>query len=151
MKGYWNRPADTAAVLGADGFLRTGDVGIMDADGYVTLVDRIKDLILVSGFNVYPRVVEEALYRHHDVAAATVVGMPDEYRGEAPAAFVEPRPGATLTEEALREFLKDKLSPVEMPRLIEVRQSLPRSTVGKLTKTELRAEVLARASKEAAA
>jgi long-chain acyl-CoA synthetase len=151
MKGYWNRPEETAAVLGPDGFLRTGDVGIMDADGYVTLVDRIKDLILVSGFNVYPRVVEEALYRHHDVAAATVVGMPDEYRGEAPAAFVEPRPGATLTEEALREFLKDKLSPVEMPRLIEVRQSLPRSTVGKLTKTELRAEVLARASKEAAA
>ena len=66
----------------------------MDADGYVTLVDRIKDLILVSGFNVYPRAVEEALYRHPDVAAATVVGMPDEYRGEAPAAFVEPRPGA---------------------------------------------------------
>ncbi|GAA0566776.1 long-chain fatty acid--CoA ligase [Craurococcus roseus] len=151
MKGYWNRPADTAAVLGADGFLRTGDVGIMDADGYVTLVDRIKDLILVSGFNVYPRVVEEALYRHPDVAAATVVGMPDEYQGEAPAAFVEPRPGATLAEEALREFLKDKLSSVEMPKLIEVRDALPRSNVGKLTKTELRSEVLARASKGTAA
>ena len=151
MKGYWNRPEETAKVLGPDGFLRTGDVGIMDEDGYVTLVDRIKDLILVSGFNVYPRVVEEALYRHPDVAAATVVGMPDEYRGEAPAAFVEPRPGAALTEEAPRAVLKDKLSPVEMPRLIEVRQSLPRSTVGKLTKTELRAEVLARAAKGAAA
>jgi long-chain acyl-CoA synthetase len=151
MKGYWNRPADTAAVLGADGFLRTGDVGIMDADGYVTLVDRIKDLVLVSGFNVYPRVIEEALYRHPDVAAATVVGMPDPYRGEAPAAFVEPRPGAALTEAALREFLKDKLSPAEMPRLIEVRASLPRSTVGKLTKTELRAEVLERANGSAAA
>ena len=151
MKGYWNRPADTAAVLGADGFLRTGDVGIMDADGYVTLVDRIKDLILVSGFNVYPRVIEEAFYRHPDVAAATVVGMPDGYKGEAPAAFVEPRPGAALTEEALRAFLKDKLSPVEMPKLIEVRETLPRSNVGKLTKTELRAEVAARASEGAAA
>jgi long-chain acyl-CoA synthetase len=146
MKGYWNRPEETAAVLGTDGFLRTGDVGIMDADGYVTLVDRIKDLILVSGFNVYPRTIEEALYRHPDVAAATVVGMPDEYRGEAPAAFVEPRPGASLTEDELRGFLKDKLSPVEMPRLIEVRDALPRSPVGKLTKTELRAEVLARAA-----
>ena len=146
MKGYWNRPDETAAVLGADGFLRTGDVGIMDADGYVTLVDRIKDLVLVSGFNVYPRVVEEALYRHPDVAAATVVGMPDEYRGEAPAAFVEPKPGASLSADALREFLKDKLSPIEMPRLIEVRAALPRSTVGKLTKTELRAEVLQRAA-----
>ena len=93
MKGYWNRPEETAAVLGADGFLRTGDVGIMDERGYVTLVDRIKDLILVSGFNVYPRTIEEALYRHPDVAAVTVVGMPDEYRGEAPAAFVRAAAG----------------------------------------------------------
>lgn len=146
MAGYWNRPKETAAALGADGFLRTGDVGIMDADGYVTLVDRIKDLILVSGFNVYPRAIEEALYRHPGVAAVTVVGMPDEYKGEVPAAFVEPRPGASPTAEELREFLKDKLSPVEMPKLIEVREALPRSNVGKLTKTELRAEVLRRAA-----
>ena len=81
-------------------------------------------------------------------AAATVVGMPDEYRGESPAAFVEAKPGSGLTAEALRDFLKDKLSPVEMPRLIEVRAALPRSTVGKLTKTELRAEVLRRAAAE---
>ena len=141
MAGYWNRPAETAEVLGADGFLRTGDVGIMDADGYVTLVDRIKDLILVSGFNVYPRVVEEALYRHPDVAAATVVAMPDPYRGESPAAFVEPKPGATITAEALRDFLKDKLNAVEMPRLIEVRPALPRTMVGKLSKKELKQEM----------
>ena len=151
MAGYWNRPEETAKVLGPDGFLRTGDVGIMDAEGYVTLVDRIKDLILVSGFNVYPRAIEEAIYRHPDVAAATVVGMPDAYRGESPAAFVEAKPGSGLTAEALREFLKDKLSPVEMPKLIEVRETLPRSNVGKLTKTELRAEVAARASEGAAA
>ena len=141
MAGYWNRPEETAQVLGADGFLRTGDVGIMDEDGYVTLVDRIKDLILVSGFNVYPRVVEEAIYRHPDVAAATVVAMPDPYRGESPAAFVEPKPGAALTAEALRDFLQDKLNPVEMPRLIEIRPSLPRTAVGKLSKKELKQEL----------
>src|SRR4028119_2238524 len=111
MKGYWNRPEETAAVLGADGFLRTGDVGIMDADGYVTLGDRIKDLILVSGFNVYPRTIEEALYRHPDVAAAAVVGMPDEYRGEAPAAFVEPRPGASLAGGGAGGCLRGDLRP----------------------------------------
>ncbi|MBX6747374.1 MAG: AMP-binding protein, partial [Acetobacteraceae bacterium] len=144
MAGYWNRPEETAQVLGPDGFLRTGDVGVMDEDGYVTLVDRIKDLILVSGFNVYPRMVEEALYRHPDVVAATVVGMPDDYRGESPAAFVQARPGSGLTEGALREFLKDKLSPVEMPRLIELRDALPRTPVGKLSKKELRAELLER-------
>jgi long-chain acyl-CoA synthetase len=144
MAGYWNRPEETAKVLGPDGFLRTGDVGIMDAEGYVTLVDRIKDLILVSGFNVYPRAIEEAIYRHPDVAAATVVGMPDAYRGESPAAFVEAKPGSGLTAEALREFLKDKLSPLEMPRLIELRDALPRTAVGKLSKKELRQELLER-------
>jgi len=151
MAGYWNRPDETAQVLGADGFLRTGDVGIMDADGYVTLVDRIKDLILVSGFNVYPRVVEEALYRHPAVGAATVVGMPDPYRGESPAAFVEAKPGMTVTAEALRDFLQDKLNPVEMPRLIEVRRALPRTAVGKLSKKELKQELAERPAAERAA
>lgn len=145
MTGYWNRPDDTAQVLSPDGLLRTGDVGIMDAEGYVTLVDRIKDLILVSGFNVYPRVIEEALYRHPDVAAATVVAMPDPYRGEAPAAFVQPRPGATLTADTLRAFLADKLNAVEMPRLIELRENLPRTAVGKLSKKELQQDMRERA------
>jgi long-chain acyl-CoA synthetase len=151
MAGYWNRPEETAKVLGADGFLRTGDVGIMDEDGYVTLVDRIKDLILCSGYNVYPRAIEEALYRHPEVAAATVVGMPDAYRGESPAAFVEAKPGSALTVDALRDFLKDKLSPVEMPRLIELRDALPRTPVGKLSKKELRAELLERPVPDTAA
>jgi long-chain acyl-CoA synthetase len=142
MVGYWNRPDETAKVLLPGGWLRTGDVGIMDAEGYVQLVDRIKDLILCSGFNVYPRAIEEALYRHPDVAAATVVGMPDDYRGESPAAFVQPKPGAMLTEATLREFLGDKLSPIEMPRVIELRDELPRTAIGKLSKKELRAELL---------
>ena len=146
MRGYWQRPADTEAVTTPDGWLRTGDVGIMDADGYVTLVDRIKDLIICSGYNVYPRMVEEALYAHPDIAAATVLGMPDSYRGESVAAFVQPRPGANLTEAALNEFLRARLSPVEMPRLIEIRAELPRTAVGKLSRKELRDELLRRAS-----
>jgi long-chain acyl-CoA synthetase len=143
MAGYWRRPEETAAVLGADGFLRTGDVGIMDADGYVTLVDRIKDLILCSGYNVYPRIIEEALYRHPDVVAATVVGAPDPYRGEHPVAFVELRPGSTADATTLREFLRDKLSVIERPRRIEIRAALPRTAIGKLSKKELKAELLA--------
>ncbi|CAH2604693.1 Long-chain fatty acid--CoA ligase [Rhodovastum atsumiense] len=146
MQGYWQRPADTGTVLLPDGWLRTGDVGIMDADGYVTLVDRIKDLIIASGYKVYPRTVEEAIYQHPDIAAATVLGMPDSYRGESVAAFVQLRPGATLTEAGLRDFLRTKLSPIEMPRLIEIRAELPRTAVGKLSRKELREELLRRGS-----
>jgi long-chain acyl-CoA synthetase len=144
MRGYWQRPAETAAVMTADGWLRTGDIGIMDVDGYVTLVDRIKDLIITSGYNVYPRTVEEALYAHPDVAAATALGMPDNYRGESVAAFVELRPGAAVSEADLREFLREKLSPIEMPRLIEIRPELPRTAVGKLSRKELREELMRR-------
>jgi long-chain acyl-CoA synthetase len=146
MRGYWQRPQETAAALTPDGWLRTGDVGIMDADGYVTLVDRIKDLIICSGFNVYPRVIEEAIYRHPGVGAVTVVGMLDGYRGESAAAFVQPKPGAHLTEAELRVFLADKLSPIEMPRLIELRENLPRTAVGKLSRKELKDELLQRRS-----
>jgi long-chain acyl-CoA synthetase len=146
MAGYWHRPEETAEVLLPDGFLRTGDVGIMDASGFVTLVDRIKDLIICSGYKVFPRMIEEALYRNPDVAAATVVGMPDAYRGESPAAFVELRPGGTATVEDLREMLGRSLSPITMPRVIEIRARLPRTAVGKLSKTELRAELRARQS-----
>jgi len=145
MAGYWNRPEESAAVLLPDGFLRTGDVGIMDADGYVTLVDRIKDLIICSGYKVYPRVIEEALYRHPEVVAATVVGMPDAYRGESPAAFVELRPGGSASADELQALLKQHLSPIEMPKLLEIRPQLPRTAVGKLSKTELRAELRKRA------
>jgi long-chain acyl-CoA synthetase len=146
MAGYWNRPAETATAIGADGFLRTGDVGIMAADGSVTLVDRIKDLIICSGYNVYPRMIEEALYQHPEVVAATVVGQPDPYRGESPAAFVQLQPGSALTPEALREHLTTRLSAIELPRLIEIRPDLPRTAVGKLSKKELKAELAARST-----
>lgn len=144
MRGYLGRPEETKAVLSDDGWLRTGDVGEMDADGYVTLVDRIKDLILCGGFNVYPRHVEEAIYRHPDVVGATVLGMSDAYRGESVAAFVQLCPGSKLDEAGLLAFLKDKLSSVEMPRLVEFRADLPRTAVGKLSRKELRAELLER-------
>jgi long-chain acyl-CoA synthetase len=144
MQGYWQRAEETARSFTADGLLRTGDIGVMDADGYVTLVDRLKDLIICSGYNVYPRTIEEALYTHPDVVAATVVGMKDTYRGESPAAFVQVKPGATVTVDALRAHLQERLNPIELPRLIELRADLPRTAVGKLSKKELKAELEAR-------
>ena len=141
MAGYWNRLEETANSFTPDGMLRTGDIGTMAADGYVTLVDRLKDLIICSGFKVYPRTIEEALYAHPDVVAATVVGMKDSYRGESPAAFVQLRAGSSTTAEALRIHLKQRLNPIEMPRLIELRAELPRTAVGKLSKKELKAEL----------
>jgi long-chain acyl-CoA synthetase len=136
MAGYWNRPAETAAAF-IDGALRTGDVGYFDQDGYLFLVDRIKDLILCSGYNVYPRVIEEALYQHPAVAEAIVIGIEDAYRGQAPKGFVTLRPQTTATAEDLSRFLKDHLSPIEMPKLIEIRTTLPKTAVGKLDRKPL--------------
>lgn len=138
MRGYWRRPEDSVEVL-RDGLLRTGDVGYVDEEGYLFLVDRIKDLILCGGYNVYPRVIEDALYEHPDVAEATVIGVPDEYRGEAPKAFVKLANGASATAADLRAFLKDRISKIEMPREIELRDELPKTLIGKLSKKELRA------------
>ncbi|NPD66679.1 long-chain fatty acid--CoA ligase [Lichenicola cladoniae] len=139
MNGYWNRPQETEATM-IDGMLRTADIGYLDADGYLYLVDRIKDLILCSGYNVYPRVIEDALYRHPDVVEASVIGLPDHYRGEVPKAFVALRADATATEAELGIFLAGQVSRIEMPREIEIRASLPRTLVGKLSKKELVAE-----------
>lgn len=139
MSGYWQREEETAAVL-RDGALRTGDVGYLDPDGYLFLVDRIKDLILCGGYNVYPRVIEDALYEHPDVAEAVVIGVPDTYRGEAPKAFVVLRAGAAATPDDLRAFLTGRISKIEMPREIELRAALPKTLIGKLSKKELRAE-----------
>ena len=140
MLGYWRRPDDTAVSTTPDGFLRSADIAVMDEQGYFAIVDRIKDLILAGGYNVYPRVVEDAAYRHPDVAECTVIGVPDAYRGETVKAFVALRPGAMLTAPALLAFLKDHLSPIEMPKQIEFREALPRTLIGKLSKKELVAE-----------
>ncbi|AJY48322.1 long-chain-fatty-acid--CoA ligase [Martelella endophytica] len=139
MSGYWNRPEETANVL-RDGALRTGDIGYLDEEGFLFLVDRLKDMIICSGYNVYPRMIEEALYEHDAVAEAIVIGIHDEYRGEAPKAYVSLREGATVTVEELHAFLKPRLSKIELPKEIEIRDSLPKTLIGKLSKKELIAE-----------
>lgn len=139
MAGYWNRPEETRAVFHGRA-LRTGDIGYQDADGYTFIVDRIKDLILCSGFNVYPRVIEEALYHHPAVAEAVAIGIPDPYRGQVPKAFVKLKTDANASPKELMEFLTEYLSRIEMPREIEIREQLPKTMIGKLSKKELVAE-----------
>ncbi|MBU6418568.1 MAG: long-chain fatty acid--CoA ligase [Proteobacteria bacterium] len=143
MRGYWNRPDETENVF-VDGALRTGDVGYVDPDGYIFLVDRIKDLIISGGYNVYPRMVEEALYKHPAVLEAVVIGIPDAKRGQVPKAYVKLHEGAELNEAALQDFLATQLSPVERPKLIEFRDNLPKTVIGKLSRKDLVAEEAAR-------
>ena len=143
MKGYWRRPEETASQFVGD-FLRTGDVATMDDEGFIFIVDRIKDLIISSGYNVYPRRIEDALYEHPAVEEATVVGIKDDYRGEAPKAFVKLRGGASVTAEDLKKHLETRISKIEMPAEIEIRDRLPKTMIGKLSKKELKAEEEAR-------
>ena len=145
MAGYWRRPEETATSI-VDGRLHTGDVGYMDDDGYIFLVDRMKDLIICGGYNVYPRVIEEAILLHPAVEEVTVIGVPDEYRGEAPKAFVKLGSGQSFGEDDLKAFLQDKLSPIEMPVYIEFRDDLPKTLIGKLSKKELVAEEAAKSN-----
>jgi long-chain acyl-CoA synthetase len=150
MKGYWNRPEATAeAVVG--GRLHTGDVGYMDEGGYTFVVDRIKDMILCGGYNVYPRNVEEALYLHPAVAECVVAGVPDPYRGQTVKAYVRLLEGHSLTKAELDAFLQDKLSPIEMPKLLEIRDELPKTMIGKLSRKALLDEEAARRGAEEAA
>jgi long-chain acyl-CoA synthetase len=138
MKGYWKNPEATAEVMTADGFFRTGDVGTMDEDGYVYIVDRIKDLILCGGFNVYPRVLEDAVYEHPAVAEVVVIGIHDDYRGQSPKAFVRLKDrAAAFTLDELKAFLAGRLGKHEMVQALEIRTELPRTPVGKLSKKEL--------------
>jgi long-chain acyl-CoA synthetase len=139
MLGYWNRPDETANVL-VDGALRTGDAGYIDEDGYIFITDRIKDLIISGGYNVYPRVVEEALYQHPAVAEAAVIGVPDARRGQIPKAFVTLRKEGQVSEAELLAFLVDRLSPVERPKSVEFRDGLPKTIIGKFNKKELTAQ-----------
>ena len=148
MLGYWNKPDDTAAVLDEHG-LRTADIGYLDEDGYLFIVDRIKDLIISGGYNVYPRMIEDALYRHPDVLEAAVIGIDDAYRGQSAKAFVVLRGGSAQTADGLIDFLRDHLSKVELPKTIEIRTSLPRTAVGKLSKKELVAEETSRETGQA--
>ena len=149
--GYWKRPEETANAF-VDGFFLTGDVGYMDATGQFYLVDRLKDLILSGGFNVYPRLIEDAIYEHPAVEECTVVGIPDGYRGQAAKAFIKLRAEAEpFTIEALRAFLADKLGRHEIPTAVEFRDALPRTAVGKLSRKELAQEEAGRANQPQAA
>ncbi|WP_282608097.1 long-chain fatty acid--CoA ligase [Pelagibius sp. Alg239-R121] len=139
MAGYWNRPDETARTIRNDR-LHTGDIGYMDEDGFTFIIDRLKDMIICSGYNVYPRTIEEAIYRHPAVAEVTVVGIPDDYRGEAPKAFIRLKDDHDLEVDDLKAFLKDKISPIEMPQEVEFRDELPKTMIGKLSKKELVAE-----------
>ena len=139
MAGYYDDPQATSGAF-MDGWLRTGDVGHMDEEGYVFLVDRIKDLIICSGFNVYPRTIEEALMTHEAVEETNVIGVPDEYRGEAPVAYVKLKAGQSATEEGLKKFLAERLNKIEMPKQIIFKDALPKTLIGKLSKKELRTE-----------
>lgn len=137
MKGYWNKPKETKETFSGE-YFRTGDVGYMDEDGFIYIVDRIKDMINCSGFKVYPRRIEDAIYAHPAVDEVTVIGVPDDYRGETPKAFIKLKPGQTATEEDIRKTIEPKLAKIEMPEFIEFRDELPKTMVGKLSKKELR-------------
>ncbi len=144
MKGYWNKPEETADAF-RGGRFHTGDIGYLDQDGFLTLVDRKKDMILSGGFNVFPRNIEEAIYEHPGVAEVTVIGIPDSYRGQSAKAFIALKPGQpAFGIDELKNFLADKLAKYEMPTEMEVRASLPKTPVGKLSKKELVAEEMAK-------
>ncbi|WP_410870046.1 AMP-binding protein [Nocardia sp. A7] len=142
MKGYWNRPADTAAVLAEDGWFRTGDLGEIDADGDLRIVDRVKDLIIRGGYNVYPGEVEEVLYAHPDIVEAAVVGVPHDHYGEEVAAVVAVRPGSELAAEEVASWARERLSAYKIPRIVQFVDALPKGSTGKILKRSIDREAL---------
>jgi fatty-acyl-CoA synthase len=143
MAGYWQRPQDTAAVVSADGWLRTGDIGVADDEGYVTIRDRTKDLIISGGENVYPAEVEDALYQHPAVAECAVVGVPDGHWGEVGRAVVVLREGATADPADLLAFLGDRIAKFKIPKSVVFTAALPRTASGKVLKSQLRSRYAA--------
>jgi long-chain acyl-CoA synthetase len=144
MQGYWNNPSETAGQL-KDGWLYTGDIAIRDEDGYIFIVDRKKDMIIAGGFNIYPRDIDEVLFQHPKVAEAVSIGVKDKYRGETVKAFVVLKPGEKCTEEEIIKFCKEKLAPYKVPKLVEFRDSIPKSAIGKILRKILREEEEAKA------
>ena len=150
MLGYWNRPDETAQVL-RDGWLLTGDMAVMDEEGYFSIVDRKKDMIIAGGYNIYPREVEEILYEHPKILEVAVAGVPDSYRGEVVKAFVVLRPGEQATTDEIREFAKARLAGYKVPRSVEFRDDLPKTMIGKVLRRALVEEEQARQKAESAA
>jgi long-chain acyl-CoA synthetase len=149
MRGYWNRPEESAQVL-REGWLLTGDMAVMDEEGYFQIVDRKKDLIIAGGYNVYPREVEEVLYEHPKILEVCVAGVPDSYRGEMVKAFVVLRPGEEATTDEIRGFAKERLAAYKVPRAVEFREELPKTLIGKVLRRALVEEEQERAKQQAA-
>jgi len=146
MLGYWQRPEETAKTLSADGWLRTGDVAVIDEKGRLRIVDRIKDMIIVSGFKVFPNEIDSVLEAHPDVAEAAAIGVADERTGQAVKVFIVPRAGTQLTAEQVMDYCKANLVPYKMPSYIEFRDSLPKSNIGKVLRRALATETRAAAA-----
>jgi long-chain acyl-CoA synthetase len=138
MKGYYRKPEETGKVLEEDGWFHTGDIGKQDEEGYLYIVDRLKDMIIRGGYNVYPREIEETLLTHPDVSMAAVIGIPHDELGEEIKAFVIPQANSKLTEKALKDWCKEKMAAYKYPRLVELRQDLPMTATGKILKRSLR-------------
>jgi len=145
MRGYWNRPEESAQVL-QDGWLLTGDMAVMDDEGYFAIVDRKKDLIIAGGYNVYPREVEEVLYEHPKILEVCVAGVSDTYRGESVKAWVVLREGEQATQDEIRAFAKDRLAAYKVPRAVEFRDELPKTLIGKVLRRALVEQELASAA-----
>jgi len=140
MKGYWQRQEATAEILDAQGWLKTGDIALIQPDGYMRIVDRKKDMILVSGFNVYPNELEDVLATLPGVLQCAAIGIPDEKSGESIKIFVVPKPGVTLTKEKVMEHMRANVTAYKVPRTVEFRDVLPTTNVGKILRRELRDE-----------
>jgi long-chain acyl-CoA synthetase len=140
MKGYWKQPEATAETL-RDGWLYTGDLATVDEDGYISIVDRKKDMIIVSGYNVYPREVEEVLFKHPAVADVSVIGVPDEYQGESVMAVVVLKQGQTATEQEIIDYCRNEIAVFKCPRKVTFRDALPKNNTGKVLRRELRESV----------
>ena len=143
MSGYWNREDETELTI-RNGWLYSGDIAQMDEDGYFYIVGRKKDMIIAGGYNIYPREIDEILYEHPKVLEAAAIGVPHETRGETVKVFIVVQPGETLTAEEVIEFCRERLAPYKVPRLVEFRDELPKSTIGKVLRRVLRDEELAK-------
>ena len=137
MMGYYKKPEETAEAL-RDGWVYTGDIGFFDEDGYLSVVDRKKDMVIAGGYNIYPVEIDNVLFDHPKILEACAVGVPDEYRGETIKAFIVAKEGETLTEEEVIAYCKETLAPYKVPRNIEFVDELPKSVVGKILRRELR-------------
>lgn len=137
MKGYWNQPEETAKAL-RDGWLHTGDIATIDSEGYITIVDRLKDLIITKGINVYPREIEELLYQYKGISLAAVIGIPDKDGDEIITAYIKANEGVTLTESEIKKYLKDNLAAYKVPKTIIITDNIPTTPTGKVMKRELR-------------